>query len=91
MLTVKAKDLWFALSEDEDADEKLVKKLEKLDILQICVDFSMSEQHIGGDDIVRIVGEALDAVAQGYKIANWCGPEAQVLIIGYHDDDLKIV
>jgi hypothetical protein len=90
-LTIKAKDLWLILSEDETSDAKLATKVKKLDIKQICVDFSMSEHNLGGDDVVRIVGEALYAIEQGYEIANWYGPRGLVLIIGFRKGELKIV
>ena len=48
----------------------------------VCCDFSMSENHPGGDDICHYVHEALEAEKAGFKVRIWYGEDAEVLIIG---------
>jgi hypothetical protein len=60
------------------------------DIQQIVVASGMSEDHLGGDDIVNLVKDVLEAQKNGYAIYSWYGPDTEVLIIGYRPDELTI-
>ncbi len=82
-------------SYQEEIEEDLISKedflgLAHCDIEQICVGQGMSENHLGGDDLVEIADEVRDAIEDGYKVFTWYGPETEVLIIGYRPDELKI-
>ena len=48
----------------------------------ICCDFSMSENHPGGDDICDYVHQAIEAERAGFKVRIWYGDDSEVLIIG---------
>ena len=48
----------------------------------IVHDFSMSENHIGGDDLVSIVQDVLKFERKGFKIYTWYGSSTEALIVG---------
>lgn len=47
----------------------------------IVNDFNMSENHIGGDNVISIVNEVKEAIENGYKVFTWYGPETETLIL----------
>jgi hypothetical protein len=49
----------------------------------------LEQRHIGGDDVVSIVNQVLQAVADGYKIVTWYGPKTDVLIAGYREHEIS--
>lgn len=55
----------------------------------ICWDFGMSENHIGGDDVVSYVDSTIEAIKEGYEIYTWYGDDSEVLIIGIKLKDTK--
>ena len=59
-------------------------------IRQIVADQGMSENHLGGDDLVSVVDQTLAAIKDGYEIATWYGPETEVLVVGYRPDYLTV-
>ena len=48
----------------------------------IVCDCSMSEHHLGGDNIIDIARQILNAQNEGYQIHTWYGNDTEVLIIG---------
>ena len=101
MLTISYKNLHALLLNDFDADElagagvevdeATIEAVKKLDIKQICVDFSMSENHLGGDNLVDCVDTVLAAQKEGYRIVTWYnGPDTDVLILGFRPADLDL-
>lgn len=94
MLTISYAKLYEALSgindDPEAVDQATMDAVNALDIKAIVVDFSMSENHIGGDDVVNIVDQVLAAQTEGYRIITWYGPEAEVLVIGYRPGQLTL-
>ena len=87
----------FSLCEEETDPAELgiteaeVAELMTKDIKQIIVDFSMSENHIGGDDLCETVDDVLAALEEGYRIVSWYGPETEVLIIGIRRHDNFVI
>lgn len=92
MLTISYAKLYEVLSGDdpESVDQASMDAVNALDLKAIVVDFSMSENHIGGDDVVSIVDQVLEAQTEGYRIATWYGPDAEVLVIGYRPGQLTL-
>ena len=48
----------------------------------------MSENHLGGDHLVSIADDVLDALNEGYRIITWYGPKTQALVVGYRPKQL---
>lgn len=48
----------------------------------IVHDFCMSENRIGGDDVIDYVEAAVKAERDGFAVETWYGPGGEVLIIG---------
>jgi hypothetical protein len=59
-------------------------------IRQIIADFGMSEHHLGGDDLIEITNNVLDAIRDGYKVETWYGDDTETLIVGYKSDRLTV-
>jgi len=101
MLTISHRNLWAFLNESLDEEEQTLfdrtvsaedkAALANLDIRQVCVDFSMSENHMGGDDICDIVHDTLEAVKAGYEIIVWYGDDTEVLIVGVRPGQINLV
>ena len=53
----------------------------------ILCDFCMSENHLGGDDMIFVVDSVLEAIKDGYHIHTWYGDNAEVLIFGMKMED----
>lgn len=80
------------LHDDENPQltEETFHTLQAMDIKQIVADSSMSENHIGGDDVIAYIDEVVAAIKEGYEIITWYGPKAQVLVIGVRPNTLEI-
>lgn len=80
------------LHEDEHPGlpEALYYELQKLDIKQFVADSAMSENHIGGDNVVSIVDEVLAAIKEGYEIITWYGPNTEALVIGVRPGTIEV-
>ena len=85
MTKVTSEQLYLHLSGDGEIEE-----LADADIAQITAGIGMSEWYLGGDDVVNIVCDVLEAIGNGYKIATWYGPDTEVLICGYRPDQLTV-
>ncbi len=84
MTTITAKQLHEAL------DNLAGSAVASCDIKAICVDWEMSENHIGGDDIVAIATALREAILTGYRVFISYGPNTEVLIVGYRQNELAI-
>jgi hypothetical protein len=101
MLTISYKNLWSYLSETLDEDEKDLftkevsdadkEALGQMDIKEICVDFSMSESHLGGDDVCNVAHDVVVAISEGYEVIVWYGDDAEVLIVGVRPGTIAFV
>ena len=101
MLKITKRQLWEILcigesvvGEDEsDIGQDLADEVDKLvqlgRIQEIVTDQFMSENHIGGDDIVGTVDQVLNAIAQGYEIITWYGSDAEALVVGVRPNVLE--
>ena len=70
---------------------KEFEALKALDFKVICCDFSMSENHIGGDDIISFVDKTLDVCrdnANTHQVITWYGDDTEVLIVGVPIEEL---
>lgn len=103
MLKITKRQLWEILclgesvvGEDEsDINQDMADKIDKLvqsdKIQEIVIDQYMSENHIGGDDIVSAVDGVLNAISTGYEIISWYGKDAEVLVVGIKPGLLEVV
>jgi len=80
----KFRGVWEEYAGEDLSEENLIayRWLKRNPIKLVIVDSDMSEAHLGGDDIVRIVEDVLVVEREGYKIHTWYGGDAKVLIIG---------
>lgn len=53
-------------------------------------DFSMSENHIGGDDVISFVDATIEAIKEGYQVHTWYGDDGEVLILGIKGDSKTV-
>lgn len=58
----------------------------KEDIQHIIADFSMSENHIGGDDIISYINQVLGAIADKKRVVAWYGEDTEVLVLAIRED-----
>lgn len=84
------------MSEEEEVNHPLeltqteFYALQAMDIKKIVAETGMSENHIGGDDVISIVDETIAAIKEGYEIITWYGPKTQALIVGVRPNTLEI-
>jgi hypothetical protein len=71
-------------------DEAAFAGLKDCDFRKIVVGSHLSENHLGGDDLVTVADDVLRAVEEHYQVVTWYGPNTQALIAGYHKDQLTI-
>ena len=91
MLTVTKQDLHKFLCEGiEDLDPSLVAALEASDIKLVIADFSMSENHLGGDDLIEFIDNTLEAIREGYTIVTWYGDGTEVLVAGIRPNQIAV-
>lgn len=50
----------------------------------------MSEDHLGGDDMVGVADDVLIALKEGFQICTWYGSDAEAMVVGYRADCLTI-
>lgn len=77
--------------EEEVLTAKEFEALKVLDFKVICCDFGMSENHIGGDDIVSFVDKTLDVCRDNvntHNVVTWYGDDTEVLIVGVPIEEL---
>lgn len=81
MKTIQASELHEKLQDCEEVEHVKV----------IVASSHMSDDRIGGDDVVSFVDDTLEAIKEGWTIFTWYGPNAEALIVGYKPDQIKIV
>lgn len=64
--------------------------MKKADILELVADQNMSENNLGGDDIVSVCVDVIDAICNGYTIATWYGENCEALVAGYRANELTV-
>jgi len=87
------------LAEDQPAEYALTEALfialrdAKRDgaLVEILVDQGFSETHPGGDTVIGIVEDTIEAKNNGMNIATWYGPCAECLVAAYDEDTIKVV
>ena len=72
-------------------DRVIFDALKGCDLKHLVADASMSEHHLGGDNLVSMAEDVLAALEEGYVIATWYGPKTEALVVGYQPDELTIV
>jgi hypothetical protein len=71
-------------------DEAAFAGLKNCDFRKIVAGSHLSENHLGGDDLIAVADDVLRAVEDHYQIVTWYGQETQALIAGYRKDQLII-
>jgi len=90
-LTISYKQLHNVLSgEQDEVDQATIDTVLAIDITAICAESDMGEGYVGGDDVVSIVNDVLQAQKDGYSIVTWYGPDAEVLIVGVRGGTLNL-
>lgn len=65
-------------------------RLKSVDLKCIIHGQDLSAEHLGGDTLVGVVHDVLEAQKEGYKIAYWYGHDAEVLVVAYRPDQLRV-
>lgn len=70
--------------DDEECplDEGQFNDLKAADLNNILVGSEMSENHLGGDDLISLADDVISAAEDGYKVYTWYGPESEALVFG---------
>lgn len=76
--------------ENSPLDEKTFDALKSVELRRILHGSEMSENHLGGDDLVALASETVTAVKEGYEVCTWYGPKSEALVVGYRPSELKI-
>lgn len=71
-------------------DETTFAGLKNCEFRKIVAGSHLSENHLGGDDLVAVADDVLRAIEDHYQIVTWYGQETQALIAGYRKDQLTI-
>jgi hypothetical protein len=71
-------------------DEATFAGLKTCDFRKIVAGSHLSENHLGGDDLVAVADDVLRAIEDHYQLVTWYGPDTQALIAGYRKDQLII-
>lgn len=64
---------------------ELYEALKQADLKPILNGSEMSEDHLGGDDLVAVADDVLAAIKEGYEIVTWYGPKSEALVAGIKD------
>lgn len=78
-------------SNDNPLPALLVGQLKDCDISDIVSGQEMSEDRLGGDDLVCVADKVVDDLLEGYQIVTWYGENAEALVAGYREDEIEIV
>ena len=71
-------------------DEATFTALKECDLKSILSGSEMSTDHLGGDDLVGLADDVVQAIEFGYTIATWYGPNSEALVCGYRVDEIKL-
>lgn len=64
--------------------------MKKLDLCEIISGTEMSENHLGGDDLVDVAHQTVQAIKSGYEVVTWYGDESEALVLGYRESEVTI-
>lgn len=70
---------WIDETIPKDVAEFLFDNIDSFE--EVVVNFGMSEQHIGGDDIIAFVDKVIEMRSRNFDIITWYGPDTEVLIL----------
>ena len=71
-------------------DEATFNILRSCDLKTIIAGSEMSENHLGGDDLVAVADDVVAAVRDGYAITTWYGRKTEALVAGYRPGQLSV-
>jgi hypothetical protein len=71
-------------------DEAIFNALKACDLKTIIAGSEMSENHLGGDDLVSVADDVVAAVRDGYAITTWYGHNSEALVAGYRAGQLSV-
>jgi hypothetical protein len=72
-------------------DETTFNILRSCDLKAIIAGSEMSENHLGGDDLVSVADDLLAAIKEGYAITTWYGAASEALVAGYRPGQLSVI
>ncbi len=91
MIKITPHQLWLFLSDHhEKLGVDLVEMLKGADLKVVVADSNMSENHLGGDNVVEYVEEAVAAVRAGYSVFTWYGDDTEALVVGIKPGQIDI-
>lgn len=92
MVKCSYRQLHAFLMEDNEVEipADVLAGLEGLDVKNIVADFSMSENHIGGDDVLSYIDEVVSAMKEGYEIVTWYGSNTEALAAGIRPGTIEL-
>lgn len=64
--------------------------LQTCDLFDIVSSQSMSDERLGGDDVLEYISDTIRAKDAGYHIHLWYGSDCETLAIGYRPEQLTI-
>ena len=71
-------------------EEATFNILRSCDLKTIIAGSEMSENHLGGDDLVAVADDVVAAVRDGYAITTWYGRKTEALVAGYRPGQLSV-
>lgn len=78
-------------SESNLPNRQLFAQLRVLDMREIIAGHNVEEWDLDGEMVIDLVRDALKAVADGYAVHTWIGPDRQALAVAYRPDQLTIL
>ncbi len=77
--------------EETVLDKATFDGLKACDVKIALASQEMSCEHMGGDDVIGYVDDAMNLVKEGYKVVTWYGPKTEALVAGYRESELFVV
>jgi hypothetical protein len=71
-------------------DRATFDALKTCDLKPIVAGSELSEDHLGGDDMVQVAYDVLEAIKDGYAVVTWYGHDCEALVCGYRPEQLTI-
>jgi hypothetical protein len=71
-------------------DEATFNVLKSCDLKTIIAGSEMSEDHLGGDDLVSVADDVLAVIKEGYAVTTWYGHNSEALVAGYRPGQLSV-
>jgi hypothetical protein len=76
--------------EEVTLDEATFNILRSCDLKTIIAGSEMSEDHLGGDDLVSVADDVMAAIKEGYAVTTWYGHNSEALVAGYRPGQLSV-